>query len=356
MDARLRDRMRRSLNHNTVTLDEQPQSIPAGPFHWRTRTDARLHASRHNPSFDWAEASHDGYAPARHRRSLLRTARAGWLIVDEILGQEHHSATSHWHFDPSWMLTSYESGQLRATHVEGDVVWLLHDAAATWLVHGDEDSGLGWCAPAYGTLVPTWTAGITHSGIAPFAMVTWIGASGQPLERPPSLQRVHVTCDRGGAAIAARVTAGAKSSVFLLRPGESPCRDGRSCGVLDYHTNARALHYVTDGRRVLAVDVVDASHVRAHREGWFSLDADGPVADLHVEIEDGTLDLRASEPPAELRIEGSVVTTLRELRVNGREHPLPPTLDETLLVDGALWGEPTSKDGGLQAAAYGLWA
>jgi hypothetical protein len=354
MDARLRDRMRGSLNHNTVTLDERPQSIPAGPFHWRTRTDARLHAHRHNPSFDWAEALHDGYAPVRHRRSLVRTADTGWLIADEIIGEGRHSATAHWHFDPDWILTSYESGQLRATHAEGNVVWLLHDCAATWLVHGDEESGLGWYAPAYGTLVPTWTAGIRRNGIAPFAMVTWIGAAGQAFERPPSLRRVSVASDPIGTAIAARVTAGTKSSIFLLRPGEPAYRDDRSCGVLDYQTNARVLHYITDEAHVLVVNAVDATHVRALREGWLSLDADRPIPDLHAEIEHGTLDLHASEPPSELRVRGNVVTTLREIHVNGRELPRLSGSGDTLRIDGALWGEPRSAR--LQAAGYGLLA
>jgi hypothetical protein len=94
--------------------------------------------------------------------------------------------------------------------------------------------------------------------------------------------------------------------------------------------------------------------VRAVREGWLSLDADRPIADLHAEIEHGTLVLRASEPPAELRVQGSVVTTLRDIRVNGRELPPLSTGGDTLRIDGALWGAPGSFK--LQAAGYGLLA
>jgi hypothetical protein len=352
MNARLRDRMRSSQGHNTVTLDERPQSIPSGPFGWQTRADGRLHAYRHNPWFDWAEASHDGYAPVQHRRSLLRTADMGWLVVDEILGHGRHSATAHWHFDPSWMLTSDVPGRLRAAHSEGDMAWLLHDGDGAWLVHGDEKSGLGWCAPAYGTLVPTWTARIRRDGIAPFALVTWFGASSPAVDGPPSLVRVPVACDPGGAAIAARVIAGTRSSVFLLRPGEPTSRDSRGCGVLDYQTNARVLHYVTNDDQLLAVDVIDASHALALREGWLSLAADAPIADLHAAIDHGVLDLRASNPPAQLRVQGGAVTGLRVVRVNGRELPPPSTgRSDTLVIHGGLWAEQVK---GQRSFASGL--
>ncbi len=109
------------LNHNTVTVDGRPQSTPAGPFHWRTTANGRLHASRHNAGFDWVEASHDGYSPIEHRRSIVRADGAGWLVVDEIVAASpsfrrpasprpsrhaagRHSAATHWHFDPGWTL------------------------------------------------------------------------------------------------------------------------------------------------------------------------------------------------------------------------------------------------------------
>ncbi len=178
MDPRLRDRLRSSMSHNTVTIDGRSQAIPRGPFHWRTRADANLHASHLHSGFDWVEASHDGYAPVRHRRTLLRATDSGWLMVDEILGEGDHDASAHWHFDPGWMVRADAPGRLRATHIEGDEAWLLHDTGDAWLVHGDEESGLGWYAPAYGTLIPTWTARITRQAAAPFAMVTWIGGAG----------------------------------------------------------------------------------------------------------------------------------------------------------------------------------
>src|SRR5690606_18564465 len=74
MDRALRDRLRSSSSHNTLTIDGIPPSSPAGPFHWHTRTDATLRAVAINPAFDWAEAEHPGYTPLVHRRQILRAA------------------------------------------------------------------------------------------------------------------------------------------------------------------------------------------------------------------------------------------------------------------------------------------
>ena len=322
MDARLRDRMRGSFNHNTVAIDDRPQSTPAGPFHWKTAATGRLIGSRHGGGFDWLEAVHDGYAPFEHRRSVVRTDGSGWLVVDEVhrrdrgarlkpaptyqpappyLPRDLHSVAAHWHFDPGWMVRGDGDRRLRATHLEGDEAWLLFDAGEASLLHGDEESGLGWFAPVYGTLVPTWTARIARTTHLPVSTITWIGAS--HAADAPSLERLEVTADAGGEAIAARVSAGDAASTYLIRPGEPAARDSRACGILDYQTNARVMHVRTRGGALVALDLVDASHALALRDGWLSVAASEPMRDLHASIVEGVLRLTASEPPRELRVE-----------------------------------------------------
>jgi uncharacterized heparinase superfamily protein len=309
MDTRLRDRMRGTANHNTLTVDGRPQSTPAGPFRWRTTANGRLHASRHNAGFDWAEASHDGYSPIEHRRSIVRADGAGWLVVDEIavLAEasthdrgDRHSAATHWHFDPGWTLKADAPGRLRATHVKGDEAWVLNDAGDLLLTYGDEESGLGWFAPVYGTLVPTWTARVTHEGVTPLSMLAWIGAAAETAHCAPSLERMAATADPAGRVIAARVVAGDRSSVFLLRPGEPSWRERRACTVGEYQTNARMLHVRSEGDCMLALDLVDGSRAVSLCDGGISIEADGPVADLHVALSDGVLRLFASTPPLRL--------------------------------------------------------
>jgi hypothetical protein len=306
MDPQLRDRMRGSFNHNTLSVDERPQSIPAGPFHWKTSATGRVNASRHIHGFDWVEAVHDGYAPVEHRRSIVRADGAGWLIVDEVRGPVSyhtapHAAAAHWHFDPSWMVHADHRGRLRAAHLEGDEAWLLFDAGEVTLLHGDEQSGLGWFAPVYGTLVPTWTARVTRTGPLPLSMLTWIGeGDGSDV---PALERLTVTADQGGDAIAARVLRGEFASTYLIRPGEPPLRDSRACGVAGYQTNARVMHLRTRADRLVALDLIDVSHALALRDGWLSIAASEPLSDLQARVDDAGVHLVTSQPPRELRVD-----------------------------------------------------
>jgi hypothetical protein len=249
-----------------------------------------------------------------------------------------HSVATHWHFDPAWTLKAEAPGRLRATHIEGDEAWLLNDAGDLLLTYGDDESGLGWFAPVYGTLVPTWTARVTHERVAPFSMLTWIGAAAETAHGAPSLERIAATPDPAGRVIAARIVTGNHSSIFLLRPGEPSSRESRACEVGEYQTNARMLHVRTNGDCLLALDLVDGSHAMALHDGWISVEADGPVADLHVALADGVLNLFASTPPRRLRIQGQPIARVRTVSLNGRPAPDPAGLTETLHILGADWG------------------
>jgi hypothetical protein len=338
MNPAVRDRLRRTANHNTLTLDGQSSSIPSGPFHWYSRTDGRSSALRQNVRFDWAEGWHDGFGAQRHRRNVFRAARAGWLIVDEVLGHGAHVADLHWHFDPAWSVVAETPHCLRATHF-GDqaTAWLLHDAAALTLMHGDEDSGLGWFAPAYGTLIPTWTARMSQAATAPFSFATWVGVGAVP----PSLARIAADCDPGGHAVAVRVLQGAVTCVTMVRPGEPAVRDTRSCGVDRYHTDARLLHYSSAGGGLRMLAACDAHHILALHDGWLSVAIDAPMPDLCIDLEDGRMDVWSSSPACRLRIEGALVLASRVIRLNGRE--LVPRVREradSVVVFASDWGEP----------------
>jgi hypothetical protein len=334
----VRDRLRRSVNHNTLTLDDRSPSVPDGPFHWESRADARFGALRQNPGFDWAEGSHDGYAANRVRRTVLRAPSRAWLVVDEVLGRGRHTADVHWHFDPSWMVSAETPTRLRATHIQGHTAWIVHDGGAATLLHGDDVSGLGWFAPVYGTLLPTWSARVSRYAAAPFAMIAWI------VETPdaPELMRLPADCDPGGsAAIAVRVLQGDATWTTMVRPGEPELRETRGCGIEAFHTDGRLLHYGSRNGRLMSVAVCDANHLLALREGWLSVAADAHLKDLYIEVLDERIDVWSSSPVPRLRLQGALVATTRTIHVNGRDLPSGAReRTDSAIVTSSSWGEP----------------
>jgi uncharacterized heparinase superfamily protein len=240
MDAELRDTMRSSVSHNTVTIDGRPQSAPDGPFHWRSTVDAGVTACSITDGFDWIEAAHDGFAPVRHRRTVLRTPDSGWLIVDGIDGEGRHSAEARWHFDPAWRLTT-DGSRVHAAHPAGETAWMLCAGGDMALIRGRTTDGESWCAPVYGQLVPTSTIRLATNAHAPFTLVTWIG-SGRTFHSP----QIRCVDARDDKAVVIELADGPRTMVFLVQPvGSSQrLRLGHSGEI---ETNAALLHYCTEG-------------------------------------------------------------------------------------------------------------
>lgn len=153
-----RDRFRHSASHNTVTVDGQSASVPAGPFSWAIRTDARSDAWWSGQSVDWFVGSHPGFQrladPVTHRRSVLFVHRDYWVVVDSILAAGEHEAVAHWHaaIGATVRPISPLSAIVSVPCAEGSRALFLGAAGDVGSLAWDED----WVSPSYGsrTLAP----------------------------------------------------------------------------------------------------------------------------------------------------------------------------------------------------------
>jgi hypothetical protein len=239
IDPVVRDRFRSTAFHNTLTIDGRSQSTPAGPFHWSSAAQARLHAWRSDRAFDFIEASHDGYHPVSHARQVV--SRPGlWIVVDWVTGGASHRAEGHWHLDPAWGVSDVTGGRARIDAVDGSLVWLTCLGAELEAIHGSAATELGWYAPAYGRLRPTTTLRARRSDDTPFSIVTVIADAVGPIRLGWLGERE--IADPGGVAFRIE-TADWVETASLAAPDPEPLastgRLRRRCGAIQ--TDARLL-------------------------------------------------------------------------------------------------------------------
>jgi hypothetical protein len=148
-----RDHFRHSASHNTVTVDGQSSSVPAGPFAWQSRADARVERWWSGTLADYFVGSHEGFArlpdPALHRRRVLFVRHGYWVIGDTIEARGQHKAAVHLHLPADARVSA--TGRARA-HVEVGSA----DNSLRVLFHVGGDARAlewsdGWISPVYGT-------------------------------------------------------------------------------------------------------------------------------------------------------------------------------------------------------------
>jgi len=133
-DAKTRNEFRSTAAHNTVMVDDQPQSVPSKPFSWRTAANCRLREFIEHSDAIFFQGSHDGYErlrdPVTHTRSALylkpdkRNNLPECLIVrDQFTAKKHHRYSIRYHFAPDCDATiatgSANGGRVEARHATG---------------------------------------------------------------------------------------------------------------------------------------------------------------------------------------------------------------------------------------------
>jgi hypothetical protein len=99
----LRDWFRSSHAHNTVTLDDESSSVPAGAFSWNTIARCSLRHWISEERFDFVSGEHDGFkrlqSPATVKREILFLKPDYWIIRDTVDSPGSHRVDVRFHLD-----------------------------------------------------------------------------------------------------------------------------------------------------------------------------------------------------------------------------------------------------------------
>jgi hypothetical protein len=201
-DAVVRDRLRSSIFHNTLTLDDRSQSTANGPFHWSRTANAHVRAWRTERDFDYFEGFHDGYEPIEHRRHVMMHASDLLVVADLVSGEGTHRADVHWHVDPHWRARASGS-RTQFTKISGPVavLELVVPDGTIEAFQSDEATGLGRYSPVYGRIAAATTLRITRTARCPFWVVSVFG-----LDAANTLEQVElIGHDQNDGRIALRI-------------------------------------------------------------------------------------------------------------------------------------------------------
>jgi heparinase II/III-like protein len=309
----LRDRMRSTAMHNTVTIDGRSQSIACGPFHWTHTANASVARWRTNDGFDYFDGAHDGYAPLVHRRHLLALHRDLVIVADLVEGGGIHRAAAHWHFDPRWSVDVLDNRAVVNASTERIGIFVTPGSIETFC--GDDATGLGWFSPAYGRIEPTRAMRVTHHADAPFWIATVFDLNKD--NAVAAVDRVPVWAEAGMLAhsLALRITREASTDYLLIA---EPSGGASTWRVAEFETDARMLFCRTyHERQVTRLALVDGSLVRSSGRRGLQLVLPRVAPDLHLDLS-GEARIAGASFGARLVVSGRECSMIPERRAAPR--------------------------------------
>jgi hypothetical protein len=151
-DPAERDAFRAGAAHSTLTIAGHSAAVPAGPFRWRHRSEARVERWKQSERFDFLAGRQEGFRElgpdVAHRREVLWLHEwRCWIVRDRVEGVAS-AFEAHFHAAPGIIIaTRRETALFR----DAGVNRLRLDALADQCALAVRDS---WHSPVYGARVP----------------------------------------------------------------------------------------------------------------------------------------------------------------------------------------------------------
>jgi len=178
MDRAVRDGHRAARMHNSLLIDGRDPSIPAGPFHWQSRADARVLVARTSDDMDFAAGAIGGRAVS-HVRAVLTLHGIGWLIVDRLGWSTPVTADVWWHLHPMWD-AHVCSGGVVAESADGVRLGLAFSQGDVRLTRDPDVAAVSF---EYGVREIGTTIHLQHRAAGPFALACFVPEAPVPSGR-----------------------------------------------------------------------------------------------------------------------------------------------------------------------------
>jgi heparinase II/III-like protein len=140
-----RERHRATAAHNTVVIDGRNQAKALGPHLWGRRFTTTIEAHALAAELDYIRASHDGYRPVIHTRSVTFLKPELVLVLDRVTAPHECEATLVWQRPPEAPKLSLSVASTPpAAHTYGDgpfsprYTWCMEAPRSTWSARGRE--------------------------------------------------------------------------------------------------------------------------------------------------------------------------------------------------------------------------
>jgi heparinase II/III-like protein len=283
MDRALRDRLRSSQLHNTLVIDGRSQSVARGPFSWARTANSRVRRWRTHVAFDYFEGEHDGYAPLEHRRHVLMLRGDLLLVADLVRGPGRHTAAVHWHVDPRWTVQPY--GRAMAFNTSGMGCQLAVPNGRVECFTADDESGLGWHAPVYGSVRPMTSLRVTTDAGWPIWMASVFGLD--PANPVVDAEFVPVSAASGALEHALALCIKRLTSTDFVALAEAvPAHDGALWRFDEFETDARVLFCRIADQRLARFALMDGSLMRRRLEPASQFEMPYRLPEVHVDLQD----------------------------------------------------------------------
>jgi hypothetical protein len=151
-----RDYFRGSSAHNTVTVNDQSQASPDGPFGWQSRPAVTIRDWQSASGFDLIDAEHHAYPGVTHRRRVIAVAGGVFVVVDDLLGEGAHAFELTFQFAPM-TVTLMADAVACAITPHGRHLWVMPTSSVPLraeIVSGRTNPIRGWVSSEYGRKTP----------------------------------------------------------------------------------------------------------------------------------------------------------------------------------------------------------